>query len=155
MSYLATLNKESSSCPTKKNLSKLKILLVDDSVINQRIISRMLSILNYEVDIAADGKQALSLYQNGYDAMILDFELPDMTGEQICKIIRESEATTRIFLPIIIATAHNDESILKKCFSAGADKFINKPIPINTLNQIFCEIFDKKQTQFMSNIYGI
>ncbi len=84
------------------------------------------------MDIAGTGEQALALYQaNRYDLVLMDLDLPDMTGFEITLKMRTMGTHT----PIIALTAHGDFA-KQECLAAGMDDFISKPIEIESLNQM-------------------
>jgi CheY-like chemotaxis protein len=106
---------------------QLRILLVDDSPIQQLISSLLLRQLGHLVSIAGDGFEALSLLQldHPYDLVLMDCQMPLMDGFQATAFIRKMEQITNQRIPIIgiSATASADN-----CFAAGMDDFLAKPL---------------------------
>lgn len=105
----------------------LRILLVEDSPLQQKLIAHLLTQLGHTVGLASDGFEALSAVQMDgcYDVVLMDCQLPLMDGLQTTRLIREAERKTGQQLAIIgiSATASADD-----CFAAGMDDFLNKPI---------------------------
>lgn len=117
-------------------LLKAKILVVEDDPICQKAVKHMLHHAGYQVDIADSGKLALSMYQKGYDAILLDIELPDMDGLTICRIIRSSEMEGQTKIPIIALTTCG-EPTKSLCFRMGMNDFISKPASVEVLQTVF------------------
>ncbi len=106
----------------------LKLLLVDDNNINQKVGSRMLLQLGYEADIASNGQQAVdAVEKNAYDIVLMDVQMPVMDGltatQTICqKHPKESR-------PVIIAmTANSMAGDREKCLASGMDDYLAKPL---------------------------
>jgi PAS domain S-box-containing protein len=113
--------------------SKGKILLAEDNIVNQKVASRMLKKMNFDVDIANNGEEALSAWKRGhYDIILMDCHMPVMNGLQATRMIRmqEDERT-----PILALSADVLSDRQAECLAAGMDGFISKPIGINQLRQ--------------------
>jgi CheY-like chemotaxis protein len=110
-----------------------KILLVEDSTVVQKIITQFLKILGCVVDIAADGHQAIAMYKNGYDLILLDIGLPGISGLGVSIAIRSQETLKRI--PIVAITISAD-SVRADCLSVGIDEVMQKPISLEQIKQI-------------------
>jgi CheY-like chemotaxis protein/HPt (histidine-containing phosphotransfer) domain-containing protein len=110
-----------------------KILVVDDNVVNQFVAQRMLEQLGFLVDLAANGEQAIEASENqDYVAVVIDSQMPGMSGNEATRIIREREGEKR-HTPIIALTANVLERDRKKAFDAGADDFLSKPVFIEDI----------------------
>ncbi|MFD2176337.1 response regulator [Veronia pacifica] len=116
------------------NGAGLRILLVDDMPINQRIIHQILSEYAFEIDFAGNGEEAVTAVQNSpdrYDAVLMDLEMPVMNGYEASRIIRTMvDAKT---LPILAVTANNNDADKERCFEWGMNGHVGKPIDVNTL----------------------
>lgn len=105
----------------------LKILVVEDNVINQKISQIMLEQLGCEVDIADCSAKAISMFANGYDLIFMDLGLPDQDGFQTVIEIRKLEQG-KIHTPIVAMTAHVFQQDKDRCFEVGMNEVISKPI---------------------------
>lgn len=115
---------------------KLRILLIEDDPIVQRVHNGMLEKLGHYVDIAANGVSALTLFsQNNYDIVLTDIGLPVMSGVEIITEIRQHENSKKI-IPIIALTGYMEEKTKKDCLAAGANAVAIKPISMETLKEL-------------------
>lgn len=113
-----------------------RILLVEDNPLNQKIVTTMLHDLSYTVDLANNGRQALTLFQTQpYDLVFMDIGLPDMNGLKVISDMRRIEEPNA-HLPIVALTAHMMENDLVKCLQAGADDALTKPLMLDALISI-------------------
>ena len=122
---------------------KLSILLVEDNVLNQRIVTFSLKKYKHDVTIANNGLEAIDKFKEGkYDVVLMDIMMPVMDGLEATVKIRELEnemkADSRT--PIIALTANTMDNDREKCISYGMDDFMAKPFDIEKLNQIFQEL---------------
>ncbi|MCT4618462.1 MAG: response regulator transcription factor [Marinisporobacter sp.] len=108
---------------------KFRILVIEDEISISNVITSYLENSQYIVTAAICGQSALDLFHvfNPH-LIILDLMLPDLSGETICKKIRESSD-----IPIIILTAKSDESSKIKGFTLGADEYVTKPFSVKVL----------------------
>lgn len=105
-----------------------KILLVEDNLINQRVVLHFLKDLGCKTDIADNGILALKLFKkNTYDLILMDIGLPDMDGFVVTQKIRELEKSDH-HTPVIALTAYASENDREKCLRAGIDNVLTKPI---------------------------
>lgn len=117
-----------------------KILLVEDNPIIQKINRIFLEWMCFDVDIATTGKEALHYYENDYDLILLDIGLPDISGIEVCRTIRQNEQTQHI--PIIALTAYGD-FIKEECVNAGVDDFAVKPLLFDELHRLISKVINK------------
>ncbi|MBN1926568.1 MAG: PAS domain S-box protein [Prolixibacteraceae bacterium] len=104
----------------------IKILLVEDIVLNQLLMKTIIEDFGFECDIAANGKIAMEkLQMNAYDAVLMDLQMPVMSGFEATKHIRESMKSD---IPIIALTADVTTVDLSKCKTAGMNDYIAKPV---------------------------
>jgi DNA-binding response OmpR family regulator len=112
---------------TEQKITSAKILVVDDEPNVLRMVSYTLQIEGYEVVAAQNGAEALSKAQSeAPDLVILDVMMPDMSGIEVCKKLRDQPET--IDLPIIMFSALSQVADKVKCLEAGADEYLTKPI---------------------------
>jgi len=113
----------------EKNVDGLKILLAEDNIINQKIISKMLEKYHVVIDIVGNGVEAVRLYNsNNYDLVLMDLQMPELDGFEATSIIRLSEKHIHNQTPIVAFSANAYEDDRKKAFDAGVDDFLSKPI---------------------------
>ena len=113
----------------------LRILLAEDNMINQKVAMRLLQRLGYRADAVANGLEALeALKRTPYDVVLMDVHMPEMDGlEATCQIV---ERWPRAQRPRIIAiTAAATRQDRDRCFEAGMDDYISKPIQVQELTE--------------------
>jgi CheY-like chemotaxis protein len=109
----------------------LKILLVDDSSMDQMIAGEMLRKLGHEVDVAGNGAEAIKAVEHKYyDMLIMDVQMPEMDGIQAARLIRNRYGG---LFRIIFATGSPPNIYREMCFDAGGDDFLTKPLTIARL----------------------
>ncbi len=125
------------SKPIKKY--NIKILLVEDNMVNQQVIVATLQKYGCLVDVASNGGEAINRYKTtDYDLIFMDCQMPVVDGFEATKIIREHEKSNeKKRIPIVALTANTLETDRKSCFEAGMDDFIIKPIRLRMLPEIF------------------
>jgi len=113
-----------------------RILVVEDNKVNQFVAQSLLGMMGYHVTLACDGAEGVAAWKNfHFDAILMDSHMPNMDGKQATVEIRKQESSgTRI--PIIAVTASATESEKERCFSAGMDDFLSKPIQAPELNRV-------------------
>jgi CheY-like chemotaxis protein len=122
---------------------KLNILLVEDNLLNQRIVTFSLKKYNHEVDIANNGVEAIEKFrEKKFDIILMDIMMPVMDGLEATIKIREEEKINGIEkrTPIIALTANTMDNDRDKCISNGMDDFLSKPFDIEKLKLIFVDL---------------
>jgi len=106
----------------------LRILVVDDTTVTRKCTAISLQHLGFDVDEVADGTAALEKFQvSRYDAVLMDYTLPGMSGADCAKRMREHEnEQSALRTPIIAMTAHEVDHVRRVCVEAGMDDCINK-----------------------------
>lgn len=108
---------------------KLKVLVAEDNIINQRLIVGLLTQLGHTGMVVSDGEKALKcLSKIKVDLVLMDVMMPNMDGLQALTEIRAQEAVVGGHLPIIMATTHDDPSDAIRFKRAGADGYLTKPL---------------------------
>ena len=112
-----------------------QILLVDDVEIFLQLGKTMLTRKNMQVVTATCGTEALEkAVKMPPDIIFLDLYMPDINGDEVCRRLRTDPRTAEI--PIVILSSEGDEEIISKCYSAGCDDYVTKPIRTETLQNI-------------------
>lgn len=140
--------KKSAGYIVKSNKSSglIHVLLVEDLIIAAKLSKLLLTDLNCSVDIAMDGESALQFVKcNPYQLVILDIGLPDISGNEVARKIREWEKSQVKQIPIVALTAHVENEKQEECIQAGIDLVLSKPLLKQTahdmLNKFFPECF--------------
>ncbi len=108
---------------------KVRILLAEDNVTNQKVALRLLEKLGFRADAVANGAEALAAIESvPYDLVLMDVQMPEMDGIEATGRIRESEVASGKHLCIIAMTAHASSADRDMCLKAGMDDFVSKPI---------------------------
>jgi len=104
-----------------------RILVVDDTAHNVKLLADVLGARGYAVSTASSGKEALErVAADGPDLVLLDVVMPEMSGYEVCKALRADPATA--LLPVVMVTALDPSQERVKGIEAGADDFLTKPI---------------------------
>jgi CheY-like chemotaxis protein len=118
-------------------MTVLQILVAEDNLVNQRLVTRLLEKRGHRVVLAVDGRQAIeALHRGSFDLVLMDVQMPEMDGLEATTIIREKEKKTGKHQPIIALTAHAMTGDRDRCLTAGVDAYLTKPIRPQELDQI-------------------
>ncbi len=114
--------------------SPRRILVADDSPLNRRLASQLLRQQGHHVTVVNNGQEALaSLAKHGFDAILMDIDMPEMDGLTATRRIRAAEARTGGRVPIVAVTTQNNAL---ECLQAGMDAHLEKPLRIVPLGQV-------------------
>ncbi len=114
--------------------SQTNILIVEDNVVNQSLISHLITNAGYRCDIVSNGKEALDILEkSNYDLIFMDCHMPVMDGFEATKAIRELERKSKTHTPIIALTADVLKENIQKCLDTGMDGHLAKPIDYKML----------------------
>ena len=125
----------------------LRILVVEDNAVNQRLTARLLEKRGHKVTLAGNGREALGTLERSnweFDGVLMDIQMPEMDGIEAAKEIRRIEARSGKRIPIIALTAHAMERDKERCFEAGMDRHLAKPIQTELLLAVLQEILEGK-----------
>ncbi|HEY2411152.1 MAG TPA: response regulator [Pirellulaceae bacterium] len=107
----------------------LRLLLAEDSLVNQRLAVGLLERHGHRITIANNGKQAVDLASgDNFDAILMDVQMPEMDGLEATRVIREQEKQTGRHVPIIAMTAHALKGDRERCLGSGMDEYVSKPV---------------------------
>ncbi|MEZ9445923.1 response regulator [Vibrio splendidus] len=123
-----------------------KVLVVEDSRVNQQVAKMMLKKLGFEVDIADNGEIGVEKFQaNEYEMIFMDCQMPVLDGFEATKQIRALEEGSSKHIPIVALTANVVQRDKHLCFDVGMDEFLPKPVNQGKLREIV-ETFLSKET---------
>jgi two-component system, sensor histidine kinase and response regulator len=124
----------------------LRLLLVEDNSVNQKLATRLLEKMGHEVQLAVNGREAVDLAAaTQFDLILMDLQMPVMGGLEATQQIREQEARTGRHTPILAMTAHAMKGDKERCFEAGMDGYVSKPIRTDFLKQEIARLTAKGQ----------
>ncbi len=117
------------------DLPSLKILLVEDGVVNQRVALGFLRKHGHDVTVANNGLEAVEAHaRDSFDLVLMDVQMPEMDGLEATQIIRDSERRMGKRTPIIAMTAAAMKGDRERCMRAGMDAYVAKPIVAEELS---------------------
>ena len=150
------LKEKKESTPKAKINFKKEILVVEDNLINQKLLLNILKNMNMNINItlANNGLEAFKLYQkNKYQIILMDIQMPIMTGEESTKKIIEYEKEHQLeHTPIIALTANNMQRDISSYLENGMDNYLSKPIQLEKLKDIITKYAKKKTDNKAKNI---
>ncbi|WP_207062996.1 AAA family ATPase [Motiliproteus sp. SC1-56] len=115
----------------------LRVLLVEDTQINQQVAKALLAVDGHRVWTAADGHQALALHRNQtFDLVLMDIHLPGMDGMETTRALRQHPDPHKAAIPVIALTASMTTDEVKAYRAAGIDRVLGKPLLLDALRQV-------------------
>ena len=115
----------------------LRVLVVEDNAVNQRLATRLLEKRGHRVTVTANGREAVeSVEKHTYDLILMDVQMPEMDGLEATAVIREREKRKGSHIPIIALTAHAMKGDRERCLAAGMDGYLTKPIRSQELDEV-------------------
>lgn len=124
--------------PNIENNRNIKVLLVEDDAIIQYIHKKMLMNLGCHVQVVAHGQKAIDTY-SAYDIIFIDINLPDISGFEVIKRIKQAEKEREI--PLIALTVYQGNKERNESIAAGADQFLSKPISQEHFDRVLNHYF--------------
>jgi two-component system sensor histidine kinase/response regulator len=125
---------------------RARILLAEDSPVNQTVALRLLEKRGYSVTIAGDGRAALAaLEKASFDIVLMDLQMPEMDGLEATAAIRVKEESTGRHIPIVAMTAHALKGDQDRCLAAGMDAYISKPIRTSELFAVIESVLARRE----------
>jgi len=118
----------------RQSRRRLRVLVVEDNAVNQRLAARLMEKLGHTAALAANGAEAMAaLARQSFDLVLMDIQMPEMDGFQATAAIRERERRTGGHAPIVALTAHALRGDRERCLAAGMDGYLAKPLRIDEL----------------------
>jgi len=113
----------------------LKLLLVEDNLLNQKVVMFNLKRYNYEITAVTNGLDAIEAVENNqFDLILMDIMLPEMNGFEVTEKIRSFENEQGLTpVPIVALTANTLDNDREKCISAGMNEYLSKPFTADQL----------------------
>ena len=109
------------------------VLITDDSLVQRKIISKIVTEQGHEIQTVASGRSAMgSIALRAPDCLLLDLLMPEMTGQEVLKALKDQQ----VDFPIVVVTADIQETVRVECMKLGALYFLNKPVKPEELQTI-------------------
>jgi signal transduction histidine kinase/CheY-like chemotaxis protein len=127
------------SSGAQPSLASIRILVAEDNIVNQKVITAMLRRQGCIVTLAPDGREAHALFlKDNFDLILMDVQMPGMDGLEATRLIREEESRRFVRsgsrrVPILALTAHALQAQQDQCLAAGMDAVITKPVDLASL----------------------
>jgi CheY-like chemotaxis protein len=115
--------------PVREARRELRILLVEDNAINQILAQRLIRKRGHKLVVTNNGREALAAMESErFDLVLMDIQMPEMSGLEVTAEIRRKEKNTGEHIPIVATTASAMKEDRERCLEAGMDAYISKPI---------------------------
>jgi CheY-like chemotaxis protein/HPt (histidine-containing phosphotransfer) domain-containing protein len=129
----AAAAREIAASPAQESEAKaarsLRVLVVEDNAVNQRVLSMQLERVGHHVHLATNGIEALeALEQQPFDLVLMDLQMPEMDGVRTTRLLRAREKATGGRVAVVAVTANTLPEERRRCMSAGMDDYLTKPI---------------------------
>jgi CheY-like chemotaxis protein len=129
------------------------ILIAEDNVVNQMLVTALLKARGHVVAVANNGREALSMLEGqSFDLILMDIQMPEMDGFQATQEIRRREHRSGEHIPIAAMTAHAMTGDRERCLQAGMDGYISKPISVQELLALIAGIGARKVGVYESSL---
>jgi len=126
-------NELQSETPSSKH-AKLKVLLAEDNIVNQKVAQYILEKLGCDADLAVNGKEAVHLLSGkDYDVILMDIQMPEIDGLEATQLIRSDPEMQQPYIIAMTANVMEDDRL--QCIEAGMDDFIPKPVRIDDVSR--------------------
>ncbi len=133
---------------SSEDVGRLRILLAEDNLVNQKIAARVLEKRGWEVVCALNGRETLDLLsKHHFDLILMDDHMPEMSGVEATIIIRTEEKQTGLHIPIIAMTANAMAGDKERYLSHGMDAYISKPIDRDVLFQTIINQIQQRKSE--------
>ena len=124
--------------------NRLRVLVAEDNAVNARVVRHFLEKVGSQVTVAQTGAAALEQALNrDFNLLLLDVQMPEMTGLEVCRAIRQHESVHGGHRPIVMLTAQAMKGDREECLEAGADDYLTKPLTRRTLFSAIARLMDQ------------
>jgi len=128
---------QESTPPAPSNEKKQRLLFAEDDPMIRDVLKELFRSTKYVTDFAEDGQRAVEMWEEGgYDLVLMDLQMPRLNGFDATRAIREKEQERGGHTPIVALTANVFEEDIERCFAAGMDDYLSKPIDFNKSLQV-------------------
>jgi PAS domain S-box-containing protein len=115
----------------------LHVLVAEDNPVNRKLVTTLLRKRGHKVKAVENGRKAVAAIQSAtdtdFDVVLMDLQMPEMSGFEATRAIRERESVAARRLPVIALTAHAMQGDRERCLDAGMDGYLAKPIDVDEL----------------------
>ncbi|WP_404399611.1 response regulator [Idiomarina seosinensis] len=122
------------------NNNRSTVLVADDDMISLEVFKIMLKQFDVDVLTATSGAEALDALSANPDLIFLDYEMPDMSGAEVCRQVRQQQAFSQT--PVIAVTSHQSATEMDDCRRAGMNATLHKPVAPDALAELLAEYTD-------------
>jgi PAS domain S-box-containing protein len=134
------------SDPIAQQLRPLRVLLAEDSLVNQKLARAQLEPYGHQVTVANDGDEAVRKWADGsFDLILMDVQMPRVDGFAATQEIRRQEQVRGTHIPIVAMTAHAMKGDRERCLAVGMDGYLSKPVRGRELFATLREILSSMQ----------
>jgi PAS domain S-box-containing protein len=127
----------------RADFASLRVLVVEDNATNQKVATYLLRKLGLDLQLAANGAEAIEVWRaGGFDLILMDCQMPEMDGFQATQIIRET-APPGTHVPIVALTANAMEGDRERCLRAGMDDYVPKPLTKAAVHAVLVRLVER------------
>ena len=119
-----------------KPFHSLRVLVAEDNIVNRKLVTKLLEKRGHYVTSVENGREAVASIEAArepFDLVLMDLQMPEMSGFEATHAVREREKASATHLPIIALTAHAMQGDRERCLAAGMDAYLAKPIDVDEL----------------------
>ena len=144
------------AAPSKANSLGLHVLVAEDSPVNQRVATAMLTRLGCTADVVPNGREAVAaVAARRFDVVLMDIQMPEMDGCQATRAIREAEKQSGGHVPIVALTAHATTKDHDASLACGMDDYLPKPIHLTQLKDALLRVAHLPPARIEATGYGL
>jgi len=123
--------------PAIRAAKRLRVLVAEDNPVNRKLVTKLLQKRGHQIDAVENGRAAVDTIvanpPGTFDAVLMDVQMPEMSGFEATQAIREHEIQSGFHVPIVALTAHAMAGDRERCLAGGMDGYLSKPIEVNDL----------------------